>query len=126
VGLSPVWHREFPKVSFHLLKKGRRSLRRIPRIVAPLFLLCLLAASAAAAQTRADVETVNRLLDRCAALEEAMDMAAHAQLIREDRVWIAQGLGPLPASAATVVLAVFAYHAAMREGKIPLSPGAGG
>jgi len=74
-------------------RKARNSLMRIPRIVASLFLLCFLTASAASAQTQADVEAVNRLLDRYAALEETMDMATQAQLIREDRVWIAQGQG---------------------------------
>jgi ketosteroid isomerase-like protein len=45
------------------------------------------------AQNRADEEAINRLIDRYGELEDATDMAAQAQLMSADRVWIAQWLG---------------------------------
>jgi len=46
-----------------------------------------------AAQRQADVDAINRLIDRYGALEDAMDMNAQAQLMTPDRVWVAQGAG---------------------------------
>jgi len=53
----------------------------------------LLTPAIVSGQRQADVDAVNRLLDRYAQLEEAMNMSAQAELISEDRVWIAQGQG---------------------------------
>lgn len=59
-----------------------------------LLLAALLAMPATVvAQRQADVDAINRLIDRYGALEDAMDMNAQAQLMTPDRVWVAQGAG---------------------------------
>jgi hypothetical protein len=55
--------------------------------------LSLFLPAPATAQRPADLEAINQLLDRYAALEDAMDMPAQAKLMAADRVWIAQGAG---------------------------------
>ncbi len=45
------------------------------------------------AQGRADQDAINRIIDQYSALEDAGDMAAQAQLMTADRVWIAQWAG---------------------------------
>lgn len=56
-------------------------------------LVALATSTGASAQSQADIDAVNRLLDQYAQLEEAMDMASQAALISPDRVWIAQAAG---------------------------------
>ncbi len=46
-----------------------------------------------ASAQQADVDAINSLIDRYGATEDAMDMAAQAQLMSADRVWLAQGTG---------------------------------
>jgi len=53
----------------------------------------LLLTSPVLGQNPADVQAIHRLVDEYGRLEDAMDMAAQAQLMREDRVWLAQGAG---------------------------------
>jgi hypothetical protein len=47
----------------------------------------------ATAQRQADIEAINRLLDRYASLEDSMDLTAQAQLMAADRVQIGQAIG---------------------------------
>lgn len=53
----------------------------------------VLVASPAFAQNQTDTQAIHRLIDEYGRLEDAMDMAAQAQLMSEDRVWLAQGAG---------------------------------
>jgi ketosteroid isomerase-like protein len=57
------------------------------------FALGLLIPTAASSQRQGDVDAINRVIDRYAALEDAMDMNAQAQLMTADRVFILQGAG---------------------------------
>ena len=50
-----------------------------------------------AAQNRADVDAINRLIDQYGQTEDAGDMMAQAKLMSPDRVWI----GPAPAGRET-------------------------
>lgn len=70
----------------------KRTTRYMGSAVLPLFLM-VVSPGGASAQSQADIDAVNRLLDQYTELEEAMDMPSQARLISEDRVWIAQGLG---------------------------------
>lgn len=65
-------------------------MRRLPSL---LVACCLALPSVVAAQRQAEVDAINRLIDRYGALEDSMDMAAQAQLMAADRVWVAQGAG---------------------------------
>jgi len=47
----------------------------------------------ATAQRQADIEALNRVVDRYGALEDAMDLTAQAQLMAADRVQVSQGIG---------------------------------
>lgn len=53
----------------------------------------LLIPAPASAQRQADIDAINRLIDRYGALEDSMDMRAQAQLMSADRVWIGIGAG---------------------------------
>ncbi len=55
--------------------------------------LGMLMPALASSQRQGDVDTINRLIDRYGALEDAMDMNGQAQLMSADRVWIVQGGG---------------------------------
>jgi ketosteroid isomerase-like protein len=57
------------------------------------FALGVLMPPPAASQRQGDVDTINRLIDRYGALEDAMDMNAQAQLMSADRVFIVQAAG---------------------------------
>jgi ketosteroid isomerase-like protein len=63
------------------------------------------------AQQQADVEAINRLVDRYGALEDAMDMAGQAQLMAADRVWIAQGAGRRTNQASNMRIQQAGYDA---------------
>lgn len=58
-----------------------------------LFILPLFIPGGISAQSQADRDAVNRLLDQYTRFEEAMDMTAQSGLISENRVWIAQAAG---------------------------------
>ncbi|MGW8267978.1 MAG: hypothetical protein ACWGSQ_16545, partial [Longimicrobiales bacterium] len=70
----------------------KRAMRYMGSAVLPIFLL-VVSLGGASAQSQADIDAVNRLLDQYAELEEAMDMPSQARLISEDRVWVSQGFG---------------------------------
>ena len=53
--------------------------------------LLIFATSTAGAQGEADVDAINRLIDRYGELEDAMDMETQATLMSGDRVWVTQG-----------------------------------
>ena len=55
--------------------------------------LSVLVPSTAATQRQGDIEAINRLIDRYAAFEDAMDMNGQAQLMSADRVFVLQGAG---------------------------------
>lgn len=65
----------------------------ITRYAATVVSLVIVAAGSAFAQGQADVDAINRLIDRYGELEDAGDMMSQAGLMAEDRVWIAQGAG---------------------------------
>ena len=52
--------------------------------------LCLFVPTALAAQSQADIDAINRLVDRYGALEDAQDMRTQAQLMATDRVQVSQ------------------------------------
>ena len=70
----------------------KRAMRYMGFAVLPILLL-VMSPGGADAQSQADIDAVNRLLDQYTELEEAMDMPSQARLISKDRVWIAQGFG---------------------------------
>ena len=47
----------------------------------------------ASAQSKSDVDAVNKLIDQYGELEDKMDMSAQAKLMTSDRVWVSQGGG---------------------------------
>ena len=57
------------------------------------FLMMAVGASPLLAQSGADQDAINSLIDRYSELEDAADMAAQAQLMSADRVWISQWAG---------------------------------
>lgn len=66
---------------------------RIPRLHLAIVLTLPLVVSPLIAQNTDDEAAINRLIDRYGELEDATDMAAQAQLMSADRVWIAQWQG---------------------------------
>ena len=74
----------------------------------------LLCPTGARAQRQADIDAVNRLIDRYGALEDSMNMPAQAQLMSPDRVWIAQGAGRRTDQAANMRIQQAAFDALKR------------